>query len=67
MTQKLAQIDAKLEQEKKKMALAQHDFKSGQMIQIRDGYATYFYMLQTMVHNYSAPDKERDHHRIICK
>jgi hypothetical protein len=59
MTQKLAQIDAKLEQEKKKMALAQHDFKSGQMIQILDGY--------TMVHNYSAPDKERDHHRIICK
>ena len=28
---------------------------------------TYFSMLQTMVQNYSAPEKERDHHKIICK
>jgi len=38
MARKLAQADVKIEQEKKKMLLAQHDFKSGQMIQIRDGF-----------------------------
>ncbi len=61
------QTDAKFEQEKKKMTLAQHDFKSGQMIQIRDGYAIYFSMLQTMVQNYSAPGLEVDCQIIICK
>jgi hypothetical protein len=45
---------------RKKMASAQYDFKSGQIIQIQYGYATYFSMVQTMVQNYSAPEKERE-------
>jgi hypothetical protein len=61
------QTDAKIDQEKKIMALAQHDFKSGRIIQIRDGHATYFSKMQTMVQTYSAPEKERDSHKIICK
>ncbi len=40
MTRKLAQTNVKLEQKRKKI-LAQHDFKSSQMIQIWDGYATF--------------------------
>lgn len=58
MTRKLAQTNVKLEQKRKKI-LAQHDFRSSQMIQIWDGYATYFSILQAMVQNFSAPDKER--------
>jgi len=67
MARKLAQADVKIEQEKKKMLLAQHDFKSGQMIQIRDGYATYFTMLQTMVQNYSANNQEIERNKILNK
>jgi pSer/pThr/pTyr-binding forkhead associated (FHA) protein len=49
------------------MLMAQHDFKSGQMIQIRDRYATYFTMLQTMVQNYSANNEEIERNRILNK
>jgi hypothetical protein len=67
MARKLAQADAKIEQDKKKMMLAQHDFKSSQMIQFQGGYVIYFTMLQTMVQKYSASGKEKERHKIICK
>ncbi len=37
------------------------------MIQIRDGYATYFTMLQTMVQNYSANNQEIERNKILNK
>jgi hypothetical protein len=64
---KVSQADAKIEQNKKSMMLAQHDVKSNQIIQIWYGYATYFTMLQTMVQNSSSSDKEREQQKIICK